>query len=102
LPSTIYGLIEWYSPNNKKQVQSWRSFYFLIITHFGGDHTLYVDEKITNKHYSNHHKPASAALAVFEKTLISQYGTSNKTMFDYPYGEYPKYFIDTFKDTKQK
>jgi len=98
LPSTIHERVEWYSPHNKEQVQSWRTFYYSIITHFGGDHALYVDEKITNKHYDTHHQPANTALAAFEQTLISQYGSSKKTMFDYSHGKYPKYYIDTFMD----
>jgi hypothetical protein len=102
LPSTIYERIEWYSPHNKEQVQSWRSFFYLIINHFGGDHALYVDEKITNKHYDIHHTPANTALAAFEQTLISHYGPSKKTLFDYPHGKYPKYYIDAFTDIKQQ
>jgi len=101
LPSTIYERVEWYSPNNKEKVQSWRSFFYSIIAHFGGNHAVYVDEKITNKHYDIHHTPTSTALAAFEQTLISQYGTSKKTMFDYSHGKYPKYYIDNFMDAKQ-
>jgi hypothetical protein len=100
LPSTIYERVEWYSPNNKEQVQSWRSFFHSIITHFGGDHALYVDEQIINKHFDIYHKPASTALAAFEQTLVSQYGTSTITLFDYPHGKYPKYYIDNFTDIK--
>jgi hypothetical protein len=100
LPSTIYGRIDWYSPNNKEQVQSWRSFYYSIITHFVGDHALYADDQIINKHYNTHHKPASTALAAFEQTLISQYGTSTNPLFDYLHGEYPEYYIDNFSDIK--
>jgi len=102
LPSTIHERVEWYSPHNKEQVQSWRTFYYSIITHFGGDHALYVDEKITNKHYDTHHQPANTALAAFEQTLISLYGSSKKTMFDYLHGKYPKYYIDSFMDIKQQ
>jgi hypothetical protein len=101
LPSTIYDPIEWYSPNNKEQVQSWRTFFYSIVSHFGGDHALYVDERIINKHYNIRRTPASTALASFEQILISQYGTSNKTLFDYPHGKYPKYYIDNFKDIRQ-
>jgi hypothetical protein len=101
LPSIIYECVDWYSPHNKEQVQSWRSFYYSIITHFGGDHALYVDEQTINKHYNTHHKPASTTLAAFEQTLISQYSTSNKSLFDYTHGEYPEYYIDTFTDIKQ-
>jgi hypothetical protein len=98
LPSTIFEPVEWYSPNNKEQVQAWRSFFYLIITHFGGDHALYVDERLINNHYNTRHTPANTALTAFEQILISKYGSSNKTLFDYPHGNYPKYYIDNFTD----
>jgi hypothetical protein len=75
---------------------------YSIITHFGGDHALYVDEQIINKHYNIYHKPARTALAAFEQTLISHYGTSIKSLFDYPHDKYPKYYIDNFTDIKQQ
>jgi hypothetical protein len=100
LPSSICERVEWYSPNNKEKVQVWRSFYHLIITHFGGDHALYVDDRIINKYYDIHHKPSNTALAAFEQTLISQYGPSKKSLFDYVHGKYPKYYIDNFSDIK--
>ena len=102
LPSTICERVEWYSPHNKEQVQSWCLYYYSIITHFGGDHALYVDERIINKHYDIHHVPARTALAAFEQTLQTQYGISKKSLFNYPHGKYPKYYIDTFTDIKQK
>jgi hypothetical protein len=100
LPSTIYERIDWYSPRNKEQVQAWRSYYYLVINHFGGDHALYVDERIVNKYYTSHHQPATVTLAAFEQTLISHYGSTKKTLFDYPHGKFPKYYIDTFADIK--
>jgi len=102
LPSTIYERVEWYSPHNKEKVQSWRIYFYSIITHFGGDHAIYADERIIDKHYDIHHIPANTALAAFEQALIAHYGTSKKTMFDYSHGKYPKYYIDTFTDIKQK
>jgi hypothetical protein len=98
LPSTIHERIDWYSPNYKEKVQAWRSFYKTIINHFGGDHALYVDEKVFNKYFPQHHKPLDTALAVLEQTLITKYGASKKSIFDYPHGKFPKYYIDTFKD----
>jgi hypothetical protein len=87
-------------PRNKEQVQSWRLFYYSIIINFGGDHTIYVDERITDKHYNIHHKLANIALASFEQTLIEHYGTSKKTLSEYPHGKFSKYYIDTFADIK--
>jgi hypothetical protein len=92
LPSSIYQRIEWYSPNNKDKVQIWRSFYSSIVTHFGGDHALYVDERVVNKHY-NTRQPLTA----FEQTLKTTYGAPRKTLFEYRHGEYPKYYVDEFK-----
>jgi hypothetical protein len=102
LPSTIYERVDWYSPLNKEQVQAWRSYYYSVINYFGGDHALYVDGRVVNKHYASHYQPADAALAAFEQTLISHYGSSKKTLFDYLHGKYPKYYIDTFADIKHQ
>ena len=102
LPSTIYERVEWYSPHNKEKVKSWRIYFYSIITHFGGDHAIYVDERIIDKYYDIHHTPANTALAAFEQTLIAQYGSSKKSLFDYPHGKYPKYYIDTFTDLKEE
>jgi hypothetical protein len=95
LPSIIYDRVEWYSPDNKDEVQIVRSYYKALINLFGGDHALYVDEKIINKHYPN-----KSTLNAFEQILISKYGTAKKTMFDYAHGKYPKYYIDLFTDIK--
>jgi hypothetical protein len=91
LPSIIYDCVEWYSPDNKDEVQIVRSYYKALINLFGGDHALYVDENIINKHY-----PHKSTLNAFEQILISKYGTSQKTLFDYAHGKYPKYYIDNF------
>lgn len=98
LPSTIYVREDWYSPNNKDKVQAWRSYYFEIITHFGGDHALYADQRVVNRHYVSLHKSEITAFAAFEQTLIEHYGVAKKTLFDYPHGKYPKYYIDHFTD----
>jgi len=95
LPSTIYEPAEWYSPNNKEKVQAWRSYFYAVISHFGGDHALYVEEREADKYYKS-------ALGAFEQTLVSQYGAAKKSMFDYPHGKFPKYYIDNFADLKEK
>jgi hypothetical protein len=101
LPSIIYDCADWYSPLNKEKVQAIRTYYYTVINHFGGDHALYVDEKITKKYYDTKHTPNSAALNAFEQTLVTRYGTSTKTLFDYLHGKFPKYYIDTFPDLLQ-
>jgi hypothetical protein len=102
LPTSICERVEWYSPHNKEKVQAYRSFFYLIINHFGGDHALYVDDRIMNKYYNTHHTPASTALATFEQILISKYGSSKKSLFDFPHGNYTKYYIDTFSDIRNR
>ena len=96
LPSSLYEPVEWYSPENKEKVQAWRSYYKTIITHFGGDHVLYVDERKTDKYFHTKVKPNEYALEAFEQTLISKYGKTKKSLFDYPQGKFPKYYIDYF------
>ena len=96
LPSSLYKAVEWYSPENKEKVQEWRSYYKTIITHFGGDHALYVKERISDNYYDTKVKPNEYALRAFEKTLISKYGETKKSLFDYPEGKFPKYYIDYF------
>jgi hypothetical protein len=97
LPSYIHERIDWYSPPNKEKVQAHRLYYFTIIKQFLGDHALYVDERITRKYYEGI-KPSEIALKTFEQTLIEHYGTSKKSLFGYPHGKFPKYYIDTFPD----
>jgi hypothetical protein len=101
LPSNLYERVDWYSPNNREKVRLWRTYYKLVINHFGGDHALYVDERVMNKYY-NHHAPPDTALASFEETLVAKYGTSKKSIFDYPHGKFPKYYIDTFPDMAEQ
>jgi hypothetical protein len=101
LPSVIYERVDWYSPTNKEKVQSIRSYYYAIINHFGGDHALYVDERITDKFDFPQDNLEGSAMEAFEQSLIGHYGKIKKSMFDYAHGKYPKYYIDTFNDIKQ-
>ena len=97
LPSSIYDPVEWYSPANKEKVQAWRSYFQAIITHFGGNHALYVDNRKTDKYYNDTKtNPDPSTLETFEQSLISHYGTTKKSLFDYPQGKFPKYYIDNF------
>jgi hypothetical protein len=98
LPSIIYRRIDWYSPANKEQVKIIRSYYKTVIRHFGGDHALYVDERIRKKYGFPSPANGKPALNTFEQTLITKYGISKKSLFDYTHGKYPKYYIDTFND----
>jgi hypothetical protein len=101
LPSSHLEPMEWYSPQNKEKVLAWRSFYFSIINLFGGDHVLYVFERIADNHYHTVHEPFGTSLSVFEQYLISRYGESKKTLFNYPHGKYPRFYIDNFDDIKE-
>jgi hypothetical protein len=102
LPSTATERVDWYSPYNRERVQIWRSYYYSIINHFGGDHSLYVDERVMRKYYNDFHEPAHTALTAFEQTLTTKYGPQKKSLFDYNHGKFPKYYMDTFADIKQK
>ncbi|MDR0444080.1 MAG: hypothetical protein LBH44_11820 [Treponema sp.] len=95
LPSLINERVDWYSPNYKDKVQIIRSYYYTIINHFGGDHALYIEDRISNKYYS-----CKNTLNSFEQELVARYGTSKKSLFDYPHGKFPKYYIDHFTDMK--
>jgi hypothetical protein len=100
LPSIIYEREDWYSPHNKEKIKIIRSYYHSVISLFGGDHAVYVDEKIINKYYPSKDDFDTSALPSFEQALITQYGSSKKTLFDYAHGKYPKYYIDNFSDIK--
>jgi hypothetical protein len=102
LPSTILGPADWYSPENKEKVMAWRNYYYAIIKLFYGDHALYVEERTADNHYRIVHKPKGASLGIFEDYLVSRYGTPEKSMFDYPQGKFPKYYIDIFSDIKRQ
>ena len=101
LPPIIYERIDWYSSMNKEKVQAIRSHFFSIINHFGGDHALYVDERIIGKFDFPLDNSEGSALKTFEQSLIARYGISNKSI-DYAHGKYPKYYIDTFEDIKSE
>jgi hypothetical protein len=96
LPGILYEYADWYSPDNKELVQIIRSYYHTIITHFGGDHALYVDERKADKYYTEEHAIGGSALLSFEQTLKTKYGPIKKPLFSFPPGKYPKYYIDTF------
>ena len=100
LPPLIYERIDWYSPQNKEKVKTIRSYYHAIISLFGGDHAIYVDEKIGNKYFPSTDNFDKSALSTFEQTLITRYGITKKSLFDYAHGKYPKYYIDHFTDIK--
>ena len=100
-PSFIRGRTDWYSPLNREKVQAHRSYFYTVINQFGGNHALYVDERIEKKFNYPSSKSNDSALADFEQALIARYGTNKKTIFDFPHGKYPKYYIDYFTDIVQ-
>jgi hypothetical protein len=98
LPAVVYERVDWYSPRNKDIVQIIRYYYHSIISHFSGDHALYVDERKTEKYYDYDILVNGSALIAFEQALITRYGIVRKPIFSYSYGKFPKYYIDTFAD----
>jgi hypothetical protein len=53
LPTVVDEPLAWYCPQNKELIQIVRSYYHTIIHHFGGDHALYVYERIADKYYNH-------------------------------------------------
>jgi hypothetical protein len=96
LPTVLYELADWYTPLNKETVQILRTYYQSVITLFGGDHALYVNEPIFDKYYTYKKQINGSALTAFEQTLKDRYGPNKKPLFSYTPGKYPKYYIDTF------
>ena len=96
LPGGNYQPLEWYSPHNKEKVQAWRDFYYKIISQFGGDHALYVDDQKTSTYYD---PMEDASLHKFEQALEERYGPP-ESMISLSHGEYLEYYIDTFADLK--
>jgi hypothetical protein len=79
-----------------------RSYYYSIIKHFGGDHALYVDDRIQNKYLDPTLEPSENVLITFEQTLKTKYGVSGKSVFEYTAGKYPKYYFDFFDDIRKQ
>jgi len=96
LPSIIFEPVDWYSAENKKDVNAIRLYYKTVIEHFGGYYSLYITERTSDRF----HRPGlpffGASQLTLEQQLINHYGTSKKTLFDYKNGKYPKYYIDRF------
>jgi hypothetical protein len=98
LPSSFNYPEAWYSLQNKEKVNQWRSFYRQILTLFGGDHVLYVNERTIDNLYDTTLLPSSTCLSNFENSLISKYGKTVKSIFGFPKSKLPKYYIDYFVD----
>jgi len=96
----IYDRKNWYSTYYKEKINIIRSYYNTIINHFGGEHALYTSECLRQKYYNADIQLAGSALLAFEQSLVSQYGTIFRSLFTFPNGKYPHYYIDTFKDIK--
>jgi hypothetical protein len=100
LPAVVYEPLAWYCPQNRELVQTIRSYYHAIINHFGGDHALYVNERIADKYYSNNQLVNGSALTAFEQTLVSRYGPVKKPMYSFTPQKLPKYYLDPVTDTR--
>jgi len=98
LPSILYESEQWYSADYKKEVNDIRLFYKTVIAHFGGSYGLYMTERISDKFYQKAIPFFGNSEVTLEQQLISHYGKSKKTLFDYQNGKYPKYYIDRFEN----
>jgi hypothetical protein len=98
LPSVLYEPLEWYSAENKKEVNALRNYYKTVIDQFGGSYALYMTERTSDKFYQKEIPFFGISEDTLEQQLISHFGKSKKTLFDYQNGKYPKYYIDRFGD----
>jgi len=98
LPSILYEPEQWYSAENKTNVNAVRNYYKTVIDHFGGSYALYITERTSDKFYQKEMPFFGNSEDALEQQLISHYGKSKKTLFDYQNGKYPKYYIDNFED----
>jgi len=98
LPPLMTNRENWYSPRNAKLVKVIRSYYCSIVHQFGGDHALYIDERMFNKYYDRVRKTGGSRLKAFEEILTERYGINKKLIDAYKHGKYPKYYIDYFTD----
>ena len=102
LPEIIYDKAEWFSPDNFEKIQSIRSYYHAIITHFGGTHALYTFERLWQKYYDEEKLINGSALLAFEDSLKTKYGINKKPLHKYTCDKFPRYYIDTFDDLKKE
>jgi len=98
LPTIYTNPVDWYSPHNREKVHIIRSYYFAVIKLFEGDHALYVDDKKSSKFLDNKKVVDGSSLTAFEQVLFTRYGTVDTSLYSFPLGKYPKYYIDTFTD----
>ena len=98
LPEVLYEPDEWYSAENKKDINAIRNYYKAVIAHFGGSYALYITERTSDKFYQKEMPFFGNSEDALEQQLISHYGKSKKTLFDYQNGKYPKYYIDRFEN----
>jgi hypothetical protein len=100
LPAVVYEPLAWYCPQNRELVQIIRSYYHAIINHFGGDHALYVNERIADKYYSKNSVVNGSALTAFEQTLKTHYGPVKKPLYTFTPQKLPKYYLDPVTVTR--
>jgi len=98
LPEIIYNKIIWYSPGNREKIQAIRSYYYSIIEHFGGSFALYATEHLWQKYFIANDFLGASTLFSFKEVLKSKYNTNKKSIYNFPHGKYPHYYIDTFND----
>ena len=97
LPPVICDRVDFYSPYNAELVHITRTYYHAIITLFGGDHALYVEDRKFQRNYKTLPNPFDTLPSV-EQYFIKRYGLNKKPLTKYSHGKYPKYYIDDFED----
>jgi hypothetical protein len=98
LPDVLYEPEEWYSTENKKDIDAIRKYYKAVIECFGGFYALYITDRTLGKFYRAGLPFFGASQLTLEQQLINHFGASKKTLFDYKTGKNPKYYIDRFGD----
>jgi hypothetical protein len=77
-------------PQKQQTVMIWRKYFYTVITHFGGEKTVYITDKQVDKYYHIKNIAPEKTLALLVDTLISQYGLSKNSVFDFSNGKYPQ------------
>ena len=102
LPSILYDREGFYSPQNKMKVHEIRKYYYRIISLYGGDRAIYVDDRVVNKFNFPADDFKSSVFKNFENELVERYGENRKHIYSYAQGKFPRYYIDTFDDLKDE
>jgi len=62
--------------------------------------SLYATERLWQKYFVVNDSLGDSTLFSFKEILKSRYGTNKKSIYNFPHGKYPHYYMDTFNDLK--